>query len=654
MFEAVVNSIHAIDERIQSRGDLDLNSSYIRIKIIRSGQMDCDETSLGEIVGFEIIDNGIGFTEENFSSFQTLDSEYKISMGGRGVGRLLWLKAFAKVSVTSTYKELNYIRKRSFDFNQKNDIHNAELIDVDPSTKIETIVRIENIKREYQQYLHKTLQSIANAVLEHCLWYFIREGGAPSILLFDSQDSISLNNEYEAYMLSKSKTISFDLKTVQFELTHLKLKNSTQNKHTIIYTANNRLVMEESINGKIAGLFGALKEGDEKFYYLCFVSSRYLDEKVNTERLGFFIPETNNGALIEEEISFSEIRNSLLSQIKEFLYSYLQENKELGLNKVLDYISTKAPRYRPIWDKIDEIDKVFDPNISEKELELKLHSHLVSFESKLIADGHDLMQPQENEDEEDYSKRVEEYLNNANDIKKSDLANYVAHRKVILDLLRKTIRMQKDGKYSREDVIHKLIMPMRKDSNELFADESNLWLLDERLAFHNYLASDKTIKSMPITECESAKEPDIVSLNVYENPLLVNEGQNLPLASITVVELKRPMRDDAIEGEDKNPIEQALNYLKRIRNGKVQTATGRLIPNSESIPGFCYIISDITDSIRSRCEYLDLSITSDKLGYFGYHKKFNAYIEVISFDRLLNMAQERNRVFFDKLGLPTN
>ena len=41
------------------------------------------------------------------------------------------------------------------------------------------------------------------------------------------------------------------------------------------------------------------------------------------------------------------------------------------------------------------------------------------------------------------------------------------------------------------------------------------------------------------------------------------------------------------------------------------------------------------------------------MGYFGFHKKFKAYIEVISFDRLVNMANERNKAFFDKLGLPS-
>jgi hypothetical protein len=49
----------------------------------------------------------------------------------------------------------------------------------------------------------------------------------------------------------------------------------------------------------------------------------------------------------------------------------------------------------------------------------------------------------------------------------------------------------------------------------------------------------------------------------------------------------------------------------------------------------------------------DATRTSDGLGYFFYHKSYKAYVEIISFDRLVNAAKERNRAFFDKLGLPT-
>ena len=454
-------------------------------------------------------------------------------------------------------------------------------------------------------------------------------------------------------MINASEPDSFIIKSRKFDITHVKLKSSLQNKHSIIFSAADRVVKEELLQGKIPGLYGFLSDGSENFSYMCFLTSDYLTEKVNPERVGFNISETVEGMFAEDEISFTEIRLKALEVITKYLDQYLLESKQLGVKRFSDFVDNKAPRYRPILGRLAEKDKIIDPNISDKDLDIKLHSLLMAFESELLAEGHDLMIPNGIEDKDDYSKRIDDYLAKASDLKRSDLANYVAHRKVILDLLGKSINRGIDGKYSKEEVLHKLIMPMQKKSDEIRFEDSNLWLVDERLAFHNFLASDKTLNSLPITDSTSTKEPDLLRLNVYDNPLLVNDGQTLPLASITVIEIKRPMRDDAKAGEEKDPIEQSLGYLERIREGKVKTEKGRQIPDSSDIPGFCYVICDITDSIKKRCGLFNLKITSDKLGYFGYNDNYKAYIEVISFDRLLNMARDRNKAFFDKLGLPS-
>ena len=125
------------------------------------------------------------------------------------------------------------------------------------------------------------------------------------------------------------------------------------------------------------------------------------------------------------------------------------------------------------------------------------------------------------------------------------------------------------------------------------------------LAFHDYLASDKPLDKIAITCSEETREPDIVGLRTFDNPILTAESSRLPPASLIVIELKRPMRNDARQGEDKDPIEQALGYLDRVRQGKVTTATGRLIPRSEHVPGFCYVLCDLTPSVVQRCKIHD-------------------------------------------------
>lgn len=650
VFEAVVNSIHSLEEN----GNL-TTDGQITVQIIRSTQSKLNlnaENNQGEITGFTITDNGVGFNDENMDSFETLDSDHKIEKGCRGVGRLLWLKAFDKVDIVSIFKdESGKLLSRSFTFDAKNGVKSSETISSNDS-QIMTKVSLLGFEKTYQSSSPKTPETIANALLEHCLWYFVRAEGAPTLIITDERDQILLNSLYESYMHSSALAETINIKNHQFDLTHIKFRASSTRKHALSLCAANRLVKEESLVGKIPGLYGKIADENGDFIYCCYVSSNYLNDHVRSERTSFDLLEDAEGIFSDTEISLKEIRQNILERSRLYLNDFLQANMKASAERIEEFVSKQAPRYRPIVSYISEQDLVVDPGISDKDLELHLHKQLAEVERQLLIKGHEIMRPETEESTEDYQERLNEYLRTAEDIKKSDLASYVSHRRVILDLLEKAIQRTGSGKYAREDLIHKLIMPMRKDSNEIFMDICNLWLVDERLAFHNYLASDKTLNSIPITGDSSSKEPDICALSVCDNPILVSDKQSLPLASITVIEIKRPMRNDAKAGENKDPIEQALGYLNRIRKGSVSTAQGRLIPNSEDIPGYCYVICDLTESIVERCNFLDLTITSDHLGYFGFHKQYKAYIEVISYDRLVNSAKERNRAFFDKLGLP--
>lgn len=652
LYEAVVNSIHAIDERIEKYHDLSMDESSIRVILVRDGQLSTDiDGDKGNLIGFKIVDNGIGFDENNYLSFKTLDSDYKIDKGCRGVGRLLWLKEFNSVTINSTYREGGEFKNRSFTFNDQNGLcqHSFQ----EPEDNLKTEIYLKTIKDEYYSSIPKKSSTIAKNLLEHCLWYFMRDGGAPNIIIEDGSDYENINHLYDSYIYSASTREEIVIKGVNFDLTHIKLRSSARN-NVIFYSAANRIVIEDSLVGKIPGLYGILREGDSEFSYVCYVSSPFLTDNVNSERTAFTFQDSHpSGDVFSTEIAMSDVSEEVLKHINIFLKDYLRANLEAGKKRMVDFVDTKAPRYKAILSRLPEEEMFVNPDIEDKHLELKLHRHLMDIENELIAEGHDLMQPTAMDDVDTYTAKLDDYLSKATDINKTDLANYVAHRKVIIDLLEKAVRMQADGRYVKEELVHKLVIPMRKNSTEIEEIDSNLWLIDERLAFHNFLASDKPIMNMPISDSESTKEPDICALNIVENPLLVNEGTQLPLASITIVEFKRPMRNDIAEGEKHNPIDQALGYLKRIRKGSVTTASGRPIPQSENIPGFCYIIADITDSMKEACENADMKPTSDHLGYFRYHNTYNAYVEVISFDKLLNNAKQRNRAFFDKLGLPT-
>ena len=65
-----------------------------------------------------------------------------------------------------------------------------------------------------------------------------------------------------------------------------------------------------------------------------------------------------------------------------------------------------------------------------------------------------------------------------------------------------------------------------------------------------------------------------------------------------------------------------------------------------------YVIGDMTQSMRESAESRSLTATQDNEGYFGYNPTYGAYIEVISYDKLLKNAKQRNRALFDKLFAP--
>ena len=656
LFETVSNSIHAIED-----AEITMEEGKIVVRVLRDGsaKLPFNEQDVGgrhtenDIVGFEVTDNGIGFDEVNMKSFCTLDSDHKSSRGGRGVGRLLWLKAFEKTNVISIFKDGNNgLCRRTFKFDASRGISEDDIDKVNTESR-ETTVHLSGFVKKYREKSPKTTETIAKNLLEHCLWYFVRDGGAPNIEIVDGGETVLLHEVYEKHMIADSTHESIKVKEESFDLIHVKLSALPRQDHSIAFCAANRLVKKKSIKGKIPGLFGSFHDDNGDFVYFCYVRSPFFDERVRSERTDFDIAEEASELFADEELSLKDIREAVLSKAKEFLRNYLEANQEQGKKRVSTFVEKKAPRYAPILSRISEEELAIDPDLKDKNLELFLHEKLAKLESEVLSEGHDVMNPRDGERHEEYRKRIKEYLKKAEDIKKSDLANYVTHRRTLLDILEKAIQRQADGHYEIEGVIHDLVMPRGRTSDDIHLDECNLWLVDERLAFHNYLSSDKPLSDMPITKSKEKKKPDIISLNVYDTPVLMSDAQIPPLASIVIVEFKRPMRNDVTSGEQKNPLEQMLNYLERIRNGEVQTKHGRRIPNSSDIPGFCYAICDITPTVEKQCKNFNLTVTSDHSGYFGYNQNHKAYLEVISFDRLVKLAKERNKAFFDKLGLPT-
>lgn len=115
---------------------------------------------------------------------------------------------------------------------------------------------------------------------------------------------------------------------------------------------------------------------------------------------------------------------------------------------------------------------------------------------------------------EKFGQQVEK-INSANG---AALAEYVAHRKVILDLMEFAIRQKDDGHFQKESFLHNIIYPMRTTATDIPYSNHNLWLIDEKLAYCSYISSDIPFNNNPKDE-----RTDIMILN---KPVAVSDEEN--------------------------------------------------------------------------------------------------------------------------------
>lgn len=237
----------------------------------------------------------------------------------------------------------------------------------------------------------------------------------------------------------------------------------------------------------------------------------------------------------------------------------------------------------------------------------------------------------------------ETVINSIQSLEDSDVPN----KKISIDALRlnyNQLRESNPGDIVEEPAHFDSFVVTDNGNGFNTENDMNLWLIDDRLAYHRFLASDKKINSLPVLDNDVDKRMDLAVFDAALSYTADPENIN----SITIVELKRPQRNDA----DNDPVFQVLKYVRDIKSGKIKKANGRNFGDVSRVSFYCYVIGDLTQSMRDSAESRGLTETQDKEGYFGFNPTYGAYVEVISYDKLLKNAKQRNRVLFDKLFEP--
>lgn len=645
LIELIVNSIQAIEERGPDGG-------LIQIQIIRAGEEDLIDKTRA-VDGFIVSDNGVGFTKTNRDAFDTLYTELKQADGGKGFGRFTCLKYFERLSVTSVFADDSGWHMRTFRMGNQMDIIVDET--VIPTEERETGSSVEMSGIRAVKFPDKNIDILSRVVVERLLPYFVdaerpcprvivkEQGAASPVVVLNDYLSKGSSQIVEMPVSEGSFALTANGEEKRFQVRVFKFYAPRNARSKISLVAHRREVTEVALQTYVpefADEFFEPIEGEQaskgrNFVIKAYVFGDYLNDNVSLER-GEFRFQSDSDLL--NGISQADIEQQAAEIAQAAVGDEIAQRKQRKQARISEYVSAEAPWHRTLSGEVDFSTLPMRPTNQD----IELHLQRKKFE-KEVATRQQVAAILHSDEVGDLSEKISEVMGGISDTSKNDLIHYVSMRKCVLDIFSKALEVGDDGRHKSEGEVHDIIMQRRKDSDELDFHAHNLWMLDERLNFAEYVSSEKPI---------NASTGDRTDITIF-NKRIAFRGENEASNPITIFEFKKPQRDDFADRSSKDdPVQQVVRYVNQIRDGKFRTPKNRDILVNTNTPFYGYVVCDLTQKVAHWLEReKDFTPMPDGLGWFRWFGNINLYIEVMSWTKLLRDAEMRNKVFFSKLGI---
>ena len=497
LFEAVVNSIQSIQERKDVSKEAENVSIYIERD--RQDQTIFEKEDYYPIKSIKIIDNGIGFTPANYNSFLKSHSTKKINLGGKGLGRFAILSVFDTIKIKSFFKEKTQdnINACEFELSRKTGITEKE-ISIPKSARIYTEIELTDINPKYKQATARfTQEYIADSILEHCLLYYLSED-APVIEVTEDGETINLTNQFNPHDFVKHTEKK---KILKYNFTCYYIKNSKTKSHEYFLCAHNRKVKSRRIDSIFPIFTSKVVETNEEYWLQTYVVSNYLDDRVNISRSEIVFPKVKDDDSEDGTIKFGQetrtviiekdidklVIDGLTTQYAELI----DERKQYLQNKVNKFVnSDEGLEYRTL-DVDDDFLTSIPDTADEKKLDDIFHEQQYK-KYKEIRKKRERLLNKDFSRKKDYQALLKDVVTLTTREGNARLAQYVSHRKTIIDLLERYLEWcEEKNNYKDEATLHNLIFVMGADQNITPYDAHNLWILDDRLSFHRYILTNQ-------------------------------------------------------------------------------------------------------------------------------------------------------------------
>ena len=668
IFEAFTNAIEAIKIRQQSE-PTHKGKIIVRIDVVETTTNDSFIFD-----GLTIIDDGIGFDDEQFKRFNTFKDITK-GFKNLGSGRIQYVHYFDNTNIKSIFCQNGQYYKRNFTVSkkiaylEKNSIvlHKSceEVNENETTTSISFRGLLENsviynklnekelkeqlIKRYIHYFCHNR-----NNIPEINIIFFVQGELKGETTIdqtdFPTIDKTEIINVQYSNISIDGKSIEKLEKSEEFRIDSFKIYSSFIDSNDLKLISKGEIVEESEIK------LESIPKGEnvKGYRYIFLISSDYIDDRDTDMRGIINIPKMDTFAksrnlFTDEEIILEDIQEAVNGKI-DAMYPEIEvvkNNQALELKKLKEMFLLDDETFESIKLSVNDTEGKVLQKIYEAEAK---KTAALDASIKESVDRLEFLDTTKPSYQEDLKKAVDELVKTIPIQNKRALTHYVARRKLVLELFQKILDNEaakvNNGGRIDEDVLHNLIF-QQTSSDPM---NSDLWLVNEEYIYFRGVSEGilgrieldgiRIIKDTLTEEEEEYRKKQRGDARLKRTDILLFPAE----AKCIIIELKAP---DQIISEHLNQINRYASLINNLSTDQFRFNTfyGYLI--GESI--------DADDIIDNDSDF----INAPNLGYiFRPFKRINGkfgrsngslYTEIIKYSTLLERAKLRNKIFIDKL-----
>lgn len=670
IFEAISNSLEATSGK----------DDVITIRINKAKTLNQEQYSF---LSIDIIDTGIGFNDDNFGRLRRLYDESK-GQNNFGTGRVQYLHFFNNTDIYSVFEEegLKYKRRivlsKNFYATQKSVIWSSEKEVVDIATPIGTMVSFYYPLNDEDQEKYNELTTIElrDRILIHYLSRFCLnrdnlqqiklECYINSIHNKDSDQIITGKDipqpDYTDSVQVNYSKISVDGNTIiktpnteEFIINSYSLPCSIQKRNEVKLTSKNETVEVSGID------FSLIKDSPKinNSYLLFLISSSYLTQQDSDLRGQLAIYsrkdflKKRNLFSGEEQILTDDIEEKVTSSITTHYKSIskVKESFEAQIDELAEMFSLDRTVLNEVGYKAGDSDQSILKKVYEYNADISA-KHDAGIKS--VMDSLKELTPSSKDFKKKLNEKVKKVSELVPQINRTELVRYISKRKIILDLMQKTLDKQLDcqqknskgKKINHESFLHNILFSQHSD-NPL---DSNLWMINDDFIHYKGI-SESELRNIKVGSelffREDLTKEELEELTAYNRDKLGNRPDILLFPKehkCIIIELK------SMDADVSKFVSQVSQYAGLIR----QYAKERF----EITTFYAYLIGEsfTLNEVKRANPFFKKAYYFDYLFCPNYpvdggenRRDGEMYIEVIKYSTLLERAVFRNKIFTDKI-----